>query len=71
MCHEKLIREFLLQGIQFLLVNDRQGKKFVVSIFCVVRGLPDQIGTYPSIFQAGKDLESHGQFEQSGAIYDS
>ena len=46
-------------------------KNFAVSIFCVEPGLHEQIGTYPSIFQLGKDLESHGQLEQISAIYDS
>ena len=32
---------------------------------CVLRGLSDQLSTYPSIFQVGKHLESHGEFEEN------
>jgi len=32
---------------------------------CVLRGLPDQLSTHPSIFHEGKHLESRGQFEEN------
>ena len=54
-----------------LVVNVDMSRKFTkyllqVSV-CVLPGLPDQLSTYPSIFQVGKHLELCGQFEENTA----